>query len=250
MNILNSLLTVDKSHKLPVYLQIANQLMEHIKDGKLKPGYKLLSSRDLSASLGVHRKTVIQAYDELLAQGWLESATGRGTFVASHLPQIQLQKLSDHKSIPEDRKKVAGFEFSPVPLLYRPPLKSGSSLHLDDGFPDARLAPLEELSRAYRSQLLTGNAYTKLGYADTRGALWLRKELSSYLNETRGLNTSCENILIVRGTMMGLYLVSNGLLSKGDYVVVGEMGWQGAKINFEKAEANILPYIRIKMGSI
>jgi len=248
VNILNSLLTVDKFQKLPVYLQIANQLMEHIKDGRLKPGYKLSSSRELSVTLNVHRRTVVKAYDELLAQGWLESVTGSGTFVTSNLPQIQLQKLADHESISDDRKKVAGFEFSRVPLLYRPSLKSGSSLHLDDGFPDARLAPLEELSRAYRSQLLTGNAYAKLGYGDTRGTLWLRKELSSYLNETRGLNTSCDNILIVRGTIMGLYLVSNGLLSKGDHVVVGEMGWLGAKINFEKAGANILTIRSDKNG--
>ncbi|TDE15409.1 aminotransferase-like domain-containing protein [Dyadobacter psychrotolerans] len=240
MNILNSLLTIDKSQRPAVYLQIANQLMEHIKNGKLKPGYKLLSSRDLSAVLGVHRRTVVQAYDELLAQGWLESVSGSGTFIASHLPQMLLQRLTDPESVSEDPIKRAGFDFSPVPMLDRPALKVTSSLHLDDGFPDARLAPLEELSRAYRSQLLTGNAYARLGYGDTKGALWLRKELSSYLNDTRGLNTSCDNILIVRGTIMGLFLVSSGLLANGDNVVVGEMGWYGAKMNFQKAGANIL----------
>ena len=239
MQALSSLLVIDKSGKQAIYLQIANQLMLLIRNGTLASNFRLVSTRQLAEQLGVHRKTVVQAYDELLAQGWLESQTGNGTFVASNLPEIQPQSLSESD---QNRKlnSKAGYEFKPNPHLNRPVLKSTSGLHLDDGFPDARLAPLEDLSRAYRTQLITGNPYSRLGYGDTNGSLWLRQELSTYLNETRGLKTSVDNILIVRGTIMGLHLVSTGLLQHGDNVVTSEMGWLGASTNFQHVGANLL----------
>ncbi|MDQ6479900.1 PLP-dependent aminotransferase family protein [Dyadobacter sp. LHD-138] len=240
MQPLSSLLFINKSDRQPVYLQIANQLTELIRTGIILSGHQLLSSRQLADTMDIHRKTVVRAYDELLAQGWLESRAGSGTFVAMHFPEIKPQPINTSgKEIP-NTSKIAGFSFEDKPHLHRAVLKSRTSLHLDDGFPDPRLAPLEELSRAYRTQLLTGNSYVKLGYGDTFGTYWLRQELSDYLNETRALKTSPENILITRGTVMGLYLASTGLLKKGDHVAMGELSWSSARMNFTQVGANIL----------
>ncbi|MCF2444137.1 PLP-dependent aminotransferase family protein [Dyadobacter sp. CY345] len=240
MQPISSELIIDKLEKLPVYLQIANQLTDLIRKGIMQSGQQLPSSRQLADALNIHRKTVVRAYDELLAQGWLESKTGSGTFVAKHFPEINPQPLNDNPDKIIDTKKFAGFSFEDKPHLHRGVLKNASSLRLDDGFPDPRIAPLEELSRAYRTQLITGNSYVKLGYGDTAGSYWLRRQLSTYLNETRGLKTGPENILIVRGTVMGLYLSSTGLLNPGDNVALTELGWSGARMNFMQAGANIL----------
>lgn len=195
----------------------------------------------MADSLSVHRKTVVRAYEELLAQGWLESRIGTGTFIAAHFPEIKQERSSLAKPLKNnDANKKAGFIFDKNPHLNRAVIKNNIKLHLDDGFPDPRLAPLEELSRAYRSQLLTGNQYLRLGYGDTAGSYWLRKELSAYLNETRGLKTTPENILITRGTVMGLYLASTGLLKKGDSVVLGDLSWSSATGNFLQAGANVI----------
>lgn len=239
MQPLSALLFIDKSAREPVYRQIAGRLMELIKAGTLPAGYQLPSTRMLAELLGVHRKTVIRAYDELLAQGWLESHTGRGTFVATHLPEIKPQRLSDHHEEHLNPAKNAGFAFTTPNHLNLPDPRSSASFHLDDGYPDARLAPLADLARAYRSQLLLGDLYTKLGYSDPRGSLWLREELSSYLGETRGLKTTAENILITRGSIMGMYLASNGLIRPGDHVVTGETSWRGAQASFTQAGAVI-----------
>ncbi|WP_090101852.1 PLP-dependent aminotransferase family protein [Chitinophaga sp. CF118] len=241
MQPLSTLLTVDKTVREPVYLQISNQLMELIKKGTLQAGHRLLSTRELAEQLNIHRKTVVQSYDELLAQGWLESHAGSGTFVATHLPEIKPQLLLKDAINPA---RTAGFTFKATPHLNKDVVKPQFNLHLDDGFPDARLAPLEELSRAYRSQLLNGNPYLRLGYGDTQGSSWLRQELSSYLNKTRGLKTTPENILIIRGAVMGAYLISTSFLQSGDNVVVTTLSWVGGNMNFMQAGANL---IRIKV---
>lgn len=232
-----SLLSVSKDSKEPIYQQITNQFTLLIRNGMLKSGQQILSSRALSDVLGVHRKTVIMALDELLAQGWLETKQGSGTFVAKNLPEMKPQKLKDSK---DTSIKKAGFSFESKPILQREVIKASDKLHLDDGFPDPRLAPLLELSRAYRSNLIHGNAYVKLGYGDTKGSLWLRQELAKYLNESRGLKITSDNILIVRGTIMAMYLLTTAFVKAGDIVVLSEMTWASAKINFQHAGANIL----------
>lgn len=241
-----ALLAIDKAIRQPVYLQIANQLMTLIRQGALPAGQRLPSSREIAGLLHVHRKTVVQAYEELLVQGWLESQVGSGTFVARHLPEIRPRGLLNGpgdangvRMAPANPVQVAGFAFESRSHLDREVIKPRIGHHLDDGFPDPRLAPLKELSRAYRSQLLTGNSYVRLGYGDPVGSARLRQELSSYLNETRGLKTGPGNILITRGTTMGVYLVSAAFLQPGDNVVVGESNWSGANMNFLQAGANL-----------
>ena len=233
-------LSIDKNLKKPVYQQITNQFVNLIRNGTLKSGQKILSSRALSEVLGVHRKTVIVALDELLAQGWLETKQGNGTFVAGNLPEMKPQKLKESSAFVSENSKKAGFSFEPKPILQREVVKASDKLHLDDGFPDPRLAPLLDLSRAYRSNLIHGNSYVKLGYGDTKGSLWLRQELAKYLNESRGLKITSDNILIVRGTMMAMYLLTTAFVKRGDNVVLGEKTWSSAKINFQHAGANIL----------
>lgn len=234
-------LSIDKNAKQPAYLQLANQLIQLIRTGELRAGQKLIGTRSLAELLDIHRKTVVQAYDELLVQGWLESKTGSGTYVAETLPEVELQKLSKRTVEKVNPAKKAGFAFAEPQHLRRDVLTSSYALHLDDGFPDPRLAPLAELSRVYRSQLLLGNQYVKLGYGDTKGSAWLRQELSIYLNETRGLKITPENILITRGTVMGIHLASAGLVQRGDVVVTGKMSWGTATTNFVQAGAQIEP---------
>jgi GntR family transcriptional regulator/MocR family aminotransferase len=240
MQPLSTLLSINKQDRQATYLQIAQQLMDMIRRGVLQAGYRLLSSRELATALKVNRVTVVKAYDELLVQGWLQSQVGKGTFVAANLPEMQPEKFTTKDSTYINPVKNAGFSFTTAPHLARPVMKATSGLHFDDGFPDARLAPLSELSRAYRTQLLMGNPYSRLGYNDTKGSLWLREQLSVYLNGSRGLKTTAENILIVRGTMMGFYLAVTGLVERGDNVIISEMDWGGTYMALSQAGANML----------
>lgn len=239
MQILPALIVIDRDSVQPVYLQLANQLIQLIKDGTLSVPHRLLSTRKMAELLKVHRKTVVRAYDELLAQGWLESEVGNGTFISSNLPQLELEKLSAKNvtKVKVNTLKTAGFSIGNADHLKRKMIKTAQQYHLDDGYPDSRLAPLTELSRAYRTQLLTGAPYVRFGYGETKGSLSLREELRNYFAETRGLNIGTENILITRGTVMGLYLASVALIKPGEHVVVTELGWKAASMNFLQAQA-------------
>src|SRR3954453_19837541 len=92
MQTLSTLLSIDKTSREPVYLQIAIRLTALVKEGMLRPGQRLPSTRQIAMWLDIHRKTAVQAYDELLLQGWIESRSGSGTFVAKQLPEVKLQR--------------------------------------------------------------------------------------------------------------------------------------------------------------
>ncbi|MBD2703297.1 PLP-dependent aminotransferase family protein [Spirosoma sp. BT702] len=237
-----SLLQLEKATQTPVFVQLSNQLGQLIRAGTLKPGQRLPGTRQLAQGLELNRQTVVAAYDEGLAQGWLESRSGSGTYVAAHFPDVVPQPLETDSlptNEPPSRVDVPGFAFETIDFLLRPLLTNSSGLHLDDGFPDIRLAPMDELSRAYRSYFRWGNPQQHFGYATTKGHPLLREQLSQHLNETRGLRTTPENILITRGSIMGLHLVCQTLLRPGDTVVTGDTTWAGAVMNIRKAGATI-----------
>ena len=233
-------LQISRSSATPIYLQLTEQLTTAIKNGVLQPGAVLPGSRHLGQLLDLHRKTIVRAYDDLIIQGWLESKKGSSTRVAQNLPLVQRRTINPMQNGEVNPSKLAGFRFQQAKHLDREFIKTTSTYHLDDGFPDPRLAPLQDLSRAYRTQLIIGNSYDRLGYADPQGSPWLRDELAKHLQITRGINCTKENILITRGTVMGLYLAGLGLLCSGDYVVVGAPGWLSAKINFKQAGAILM----------
>ncbi|MBZ4036794.1 PLP-dependent aminotransferase family protein [Flavobacterium sp. 17A] len=219
----------------PVYLQLAEIILLSIKEGKLKTGQKLPSSRDFASFLDINRITVSKAFEELQNQGWLESFTGRGTFVSSHIPEIKPEKLQKQSN---RTQKNSGFIIEKKPYLENSYFVPKTNLHFDDGFPDPKLAPLKELYRAYRNQLTRSGLYDKFGsYGNPDGSEYYKNAISQHLNETRGLKTTSKNILSVRGTVMGVNLVCNALINPGDIIVTGVPGWRRAENNFLHAKA-------------
>src|SRR5712691_7623068 len=85
---------VDRAAALPPFLQIARSLAADIQRGRLRPGDRLPGSRRLAASLHVHRNTVLAALAELMAEGWLETAPGRGTFVTPAIVNASARPFS------------------------------------------------------------------------------------------------------------------------------------------------------------
>ncbi|MEM9930937.1 MAG: PLP-dependent aminotransferase family protein [Bacteroidota bacterium] len=230
-------ITLVRNNGIALYRQITEGLIEQIQRGYLQPGARLPSSRQLGEQLGVHRKNVVQAYEELLLQDWISTSRGRGTFVSTDLPDMEARTLV---AIPELNPAPAS-----APIKLPEYLKIEESVnhlpyHLDDGLPDPRLIPLTELERAWKSALRRGNQYHRLGYASPQGLLPLRKALADYLGATRGLMVGPEHVLLTRGVTHALHLCLTALVEPGDKVIVPELNWHNGNNSIRYHGAELL----------
>jgi len=239
MDPLKQLIVIDKSSDVPLYLQVANTMIICIRQGRLRRGLKLPGSRPLAAILKIHRKTILAAFDELMAQGWIEMIPRKGTFIVNDLPDIKPKKLKGDDLI-EGYPKTTGFTFQHTELTTFPPSGSNSAaLVINDGFPDVRLAPTEIFFRELR-RLGKQRAFRKyLHYGNPKGPDPLVEVLTSFLSDTRGLPISTSNIMITKGAQMAIYLATDLLIKPGDHVVVGEPSYFAASLGFQQAGAII-----------
>lgn len=210
-----------------MFLQIARALTAEIRRGRLRPGERLPGSRSLAESLGVHRNTVIAAYDELAAEGWIHTEQARGTFVAANLPIVRPRRFAPRPSA--TRPSLApttafelGPELAPPPA---PPPKG--ALVLAGGSPDLGLVPRAALARAYR-RALTSPRGDLLAYGDAQGHPHLRRELARMLGASRGVCPDDDQLLVTRGAQMALSLLAEALLRPSDIVAVEGYGYRPA----------------------
>ena len=241
MTSLKKLIQIDKNLPTPIYLQITNAIIYNIRRGILRRRFKIPGARELAADLNIHRKTLQNALDELMAQGWLEIIPRKGTFVVDNLPEINPagQSLKNKQHIYPDKTL---FQIDEKKLVLFPSLNSQAdkNLILDDGLPDIRTTTTEILMRECRN-LSKLNAFRKYyRYGSSAGTDHLRKTLAKFLTNTRALPISPKNILITRGAQMGFYLTSRLLIKPGDNVVVGEPGYFITNFTFTEAGASIL----------
>lgn len=219
-------ISLDESAETPVFLQIARALTAAIRSGRLGPGDPLPSSRALAAQLGVHRNTVLAAYEELRAEGWIEALAARRTQVAASLP-IEAARPGAARGRRAARAGGLGFDLpeldGPAPEEAPPP----GAMILSGGVPDLRLVPRTALARAYRRALLR-RGDDPLAYGDPRGDAGLRREVAAMLSAERGLAVGADDLLITRGSQMAIALCAQALLRPGDAVAVEAMGYRPA----------------------
>ncbi|MFL5743159.1 MAG: PLP-dependent aminotransferase family protein [Niastella sp.] len=241
MALLNELIIIDDKAGVSVYLQITNLFIHHIRQGRLRKGLKLPGSRELAGMLGINRMTVVAAYQELEAQGWIEMLPKKGTFIKATLPLLSPKALAGDVAdfqLPAqpgfiyDKKRIIPVGSSNLP--------SAGKLAFNDGFPDVRLAPIEELTRCMRSLSRLSANKKYLLYGDAQGTLLLRRTLANFLCDTRGLSITAENILITNGAQMGIFIAASVIISPGDAVIVGVPGYNMANMTFQQLGAKLI----------
>jgi len=234
-----SFILINRSSEISIYMQISNQLINAIQRGFLPFGIKLPGTRALSIILQVHRNTIVAAYDELFAQGWVESLPNKGTFVIGKNQEKPFQIKDFEKNNLEHYPKSTGFSFKTSNILDNPFEYSNCEYIFNDGVPDIRLTQIDHHSRIY-SSILKRKAH-KIGQYNQDGSEFFKKNLSEFLNLSRGLPISKNNLLITRSTEMSIYIVSEILLSAGDVVLVGELSYFSVNMIFQKAGVKIQP---------
>jgi GntR family transcriptional regulator/MocR family aminotransferase len=232
--------SLDRSGTTPVFLQIAGSLADDVRRGRLRPGQPLPGTRRLAASLGVNRNTVVAAYEELQAEGWIETDPARGSRVSSALPDARPTRFAGGVFRRAAVPARAGYDLPPLPAPHPEGVRPRAELVFGSGVPDLRLVPVAALARAYR-RALRQRGRTLLDYAAPEGLPRLRAALAGMLAATRGLAAGPDDLMITRGSQMALALVARALVQPGDLVAVEDVGYVPARAAFALAGARLAP---------
>jgi GntR family transcriptional regulator / MocR family aminotransferase len=232
-------LAPDADPEQPVFVRIARAVAEAIRAGRLRPGQRLPGSRTLAAELEVHRNTVLAAFDELAAEGWIEARHGRGTFVRTALPDARERAAAGATGIAPATCAFPLAAPAPAPEPDDWPAVRPGAIDLSRGTPDVRLVPGALIARALRRNLRRHPEL--LDYGDPRGHERLRTALADMLRTTRGLPIDHTGVVVTRGSQMALYLAARAILRPGDHVAVEALGYRAAWQTLRAAGARLVP---------
>jgi GntR family transcriptional regulator / MocR family aminotransferase len=233
---------IDNGGVRPLYQQLYDSLREDILAGRLAKGLRLPSTRTLAYDLKVSRNTVTAAFDQLLAEGYLESFVGDGTYVSRALPdellrlnQMQVQqttKPTQGRSLSERGKLLASTSVTAARFGVPRPFQAGVPAF--DAFPFDVWAKLT----AKYWKFATPDVLT---YHDPAGYRPLRETIATYVSASRGVRCTADQVLVVAGSQQGLDRASRILLDPDDKVWLEDPGYRGARGALIAAGASIIP---------
>ncbi|RCK51763.1 transcriptional regulator [Thalassospira profundimaris] len=237
---------------LPAYRRLYLGIRAAILDGRLKPGEKLPATRDLARQLRLSRNTIVNAFDLLMSEGYLEGRIGAGSFVAASLPDQLFQ--ADNRNSPA-KSPIQSAVQSPGPSAKPPspdqnspacrPRRISKSAQRSLAFtrfhqsfpvaqpfnpamPDLSAFPFDIwarlLRRAWRApHPAIATPQDSMGLAD------LRTEIAGWLRQSRGVNCHADQVMIVSGAQQALDLVGRALIDPGDVVALEDPGYEGIR---------------------
>lgn len=232
-------LQLDRTMRVPLYRQLAEQLRRRILSGELPPGTRLPAERRLAAMLGVNRSTVVNAYRELAAEGLIAGHVGRGTVVVDAYRSAGERVAAQGISWPH--------VFAPLAArLYDPALEDAmvaatrpDVISLATGQPAPECYPIAAV-RQLLDEALHREGPHLLQYCPSEGYPPLRQAIATW-SQQAGIRCTAEQVLVVSGSQQGLYLVARALLEPGDLVAVESPTYVGALQVFRALGAHLLP---------
>ncbi len=224
----------------PLYRQLTDWFRQAILDGRLRPSQRLPSTRGLAKELGISRIPVLSAYEQLQAEGYLESVVGAGTRVVDSIP-AKIRQPSTRRSEPTRAARPLRRVAKRVALTRLPEpmwLKNQGAFRVG-------LPALEHFPAKVWSRLITRHARRTspevMAYGEALGQLPFREAIAEYLGAFRGLRCEASQILVTTGSQQGLQFTAQALLDPGDKVWLEEPGYAGARQAFAQAGARLVP---------
>jgi GntR family transcriptional regulator/MocR family aminotransferase len=236
-------LPLDPDAPTPLFRQVYDGLRHGILDGTLAPGVRLPATRSLAGELGVSRNTVLNAYEQLLAEGYLEGKVGSGTYVPRTLPEESLQvrpavapsraPLPKRRSLSRRGELLAEAAGS-ISCCGKSPRPLRPGLPAFDAFPHETWMRL--VARHHRRP-----AVDSLSYGDAAGYFPLRRAIAAHLGPARAVHCEPEQILVITGAQQALDLIARVLLDPGDTAWVEDPGYPGVRAALRGAEVRVTP---------
>jgi GntR family transcriptional regulator/MocR family aminotransferase len=252
-------LAVDPEIAIPLYRQVYEGLREAILSGRLARGARLPSSRALATDLGVARNTVLQAFDQLRSEGYLQGRRGGGTRAREVIPDALLTvprttKRGEHApAVARNASRIA--QGAPRIAQIAPRISergrtlvatgatliraSGPHVPFELGVPAHDAFPRRLWGQLAARRWRSGDV--DLGELDPAGEASLRAAIAAYLASARGVRCTADQIFVLNGAQQALHLVAQILLDPGDRVWIEEPGYVGARVAFEGAGARLVP---------
>jgi GntR family transcriptional regulator / MocR family aminotransferase len=235
------LISVDRRARPPLHQQVYDGLRSAITVGRLAGGQQIPSTRDLSKDLGVSRIPVLSAYSQLIAEGYLETRAGAGTYVCKSLPE---QSTSCHSPAITEHATRPSFRRASKRAEALPSLTNAPWVNARGAFSLGQLA-LDEFPLTLWTRLVSRTAknakISSLSYGQPHGRYDLRRAIASYLGSARAVRCSPEQILIVSGSQQALQIAAWSLLDPGDSIWIEDPAYRLARRVFELAGAKLVP---------
>ena len=208
------MLAIDRAAATPIYLQLDSQIREAVLSGALAKGDRMPATRQLAKDLGISRLTVQNTYDQLVAEGFLNTSVGAGTFVAE-IPAEALPVAGEGKPRPAHRPgsrlSHRGREIARTEATTR----LGKTRPFRPGVPAAELFPMKVWSKLW-SRALAQMGEAPFGYGPLAGYPPLRRAIATHLKTARGVNCTAEQVIVTGGAQQAFALTALALLDPGD----------------------------------
>ena len=238
---------LDDNSNVPLYRQIYETIRSAILSGEFQAGRQLPASRDLAKQLSISRMTVLNAYDQLTAEGYIETKAGAGTFVARHLPEEFL-------TAPKIKRQNEESEISPRKLKFSAYAKTVAKessvirrynqITLPIPFQHG-LAAVEEFPFDVWNKL-TNKSYRFLkrqnfGYGEPAGFLPLREAIATHLKSVRAVNCTPEQVIVTTGAQQAFDFIGRVFIESGAEVLMENPCYFGVKQSFQTFGAKFVP---------
>jgi GntR family transcriptional regulator / MocR family aminotransferase len=235
-----SLMSPDGSKELWRWLY--RELRAAILDGRLRPGSRMPSTRNLAEQYDISRGTVVVAFDHLRSEGYLETQVGAGTFVASNLPDDSLAAKRGREGFSgwaskaklSKRGLLASENVPAVPVFH----SVGKAFRSYE--PALDLFPVDLWSRV-AGRVLRHAPRTLYGNGDVKGYLPLRRAIAEYVGSVRGVRCDPDQVIITTGTQPALDLIARMVLDPGDAAWIEDPGYPGIFFALRSAGVKIVP---------
>lgn len=232
-------IALDQRSTVPLYRQLYEAIRQAILQGTLRKGLRLPSTRFLATEFGISRNIVIIAFEQLVAEGYIESRTGAGTFVTHTLPeevlQVQQQPARERRNLPARGSYIRKFaEFTrPVPpkLRYAP---------FRFGLPALDHLPLELWGKLLLNQCRRASAEIGI-HGEPGGHPRLRGAIASYVGVARGVRCDPEQVIVTNGSQQAIALAAHVLGGPGDSAAIEDPGYGGARFAIDAAGIKLIP---------
>jgi GntR family transcriptional regulator/MocR family aminotransferase len=232
---------LDPRKRDPLHRQLYDWFQNAIVSGQLRPRQRVPSTRTLAAELNISRIPVLQAFDQLKAEGYLEALVGAGTRVSSSIPQETLGRSTGILSPPGQKKGRR--KMSPAGTATK---ASAREPWLDiTGAFRPHLPALDHFPIEVWSRLVARHARRRtkdlMAYGDQMGHAPFREAVAQYLRAVRGVRCDAAQVMVTSGSQQALHLCARVLLDPGEPVWIEEPGYPGAHQAFAAAGSRMIP---------